>query len=399
MVRERKITADDVDSSSAKGPKPTSSKRPSAEPNSGRDELNPPDDDQYDDGPIGEGHFGNSSPESGSSIPGSVSSGSMGHGSIGQSDIADYDAGLRPKRIADMVGQRDIMEVLQISIDAAKRRNEQLGHILFDGPPGLGKTTFATCIPREMGVNVEMASGPSLKAPKELIPYLTNLERGSVLFIDEIHRLPKQVEEFLYTAMEDFRIDIVVGEGVNARTLNLSLQPFTLIGATTRAGMLSSPLRDRFHIRQHLSYYESDELVEILRRNARKLNVDLHLDAAEEIAKRARGTPRIANNRFLWVRDYAMSKSDGIITRPITEKALNMMGIDEIGLDKQDRRYLKTLISVFQGGPAGVENIAHTMSVSSDTLEDEVEPFLLRSELIIRTPRGRCATQKAFALF
>lgn len=278
MVRERKITADDVDSSSAKGPKSSSSKRPSVGLNSGRNDLNPPDDDLFDDGPLGESHFEAPPPESSPSNPKSI-----GSGAIGQSDIADTDAGLRPKRIADMVGQRDIMEVLQISIDAAKRRNEQLGHILFDGPPGLGKTTFATCIPREMGVNVEMASGPSLKAPKELIPYLTNLERGSVLFIDEIHRLPKQVEEFLYTAMEDFRIDIVVGEGVNARTLNLSLQPFTLIGATTRAGMLSSPLRDRFHIRQHLSYYESDELVEILRRNARKLNVDLHLEDRKSV--------------------------------------------------------------------------------------------------------------------
>jgi holliday junction DNA helicase RuvB len=312
---------------------------------------------------------------------------------------SDNDSVLRPKRIADMVGQRDVMEVLHISIDAAKRRNEQLGHILFDGPPGLGKTTFATCIPREMGVNVEMASGPSLKAPKELIPYLTNLERGSVLFIDEIHRMPKQVEEFLYTAMEDFRIDIVVGEGVNARTLNLALQPFTLIGATTRAGMLSGPLRDRFLIRQHLGYYTEDELVEILRRNARKLQVTMEDDAAMEIAKRARGTPRIANNRFLWVRDYAMSKSDGVVTLSTTKRALAMMGIDENGLDKLDRRYLEMLIRVFHGGPAGIEAIAHTMSVSPDTLEDEVEPFLLRSEYLIRTQRGRCATPKAFAMF
>jgi Holliday junction DNA helicase RuvB len=312
---------------------------------------------------------------------------------------SDNDTLLRPKRIADMVGQTDVMDVLQIAIDAAKKRGEQLGHILFDGPPGLGKTTFATCIPREMGVNVEMTTGPSLKAPKELIPYLTNLERGSVLFIDEIHRLPKPVEEFLYTAMEDFRIDIVVGEGVNARTLNLALQPFTLIGATTRAGMLSGPLRDRFHIRQHLGYYNVEELVEILMRNAKKLRVELRPDAAEEIARRARGTPRIANNRFLWVRDYAMSKSDGVVTKVVTGKALEMMGIDGIGLDRQDRRYLETLIRVFHGGPAGVEALGHTMSVSSDTLEDEVEPFLLRSELIIRTQRGRCATPRAFAMF
>jgi Holliday junction DNA helicase RuvB len=312
---------------------------------------------------------------------------------------SDNDSLLRPKRIADMVGQTDVMDVLQIAIDAAKKRGEQLGHILFDGPPGLGKTTFATCIPREMGVNVEMTTGPSLKAPKELIPYLTNLERGSVLFIDEIHRLPKPVEEFLYTAMEDFRIDIVVGEGVNARTLNLALQPFTLIGATTRAGMLSGPLRDRFHIRQHLGYYNVEDLVEILMRNAKKLRVELRPDAAEEIARRARGTPRIANNRFLWVRDYAMSKSDGVVTKAVTGKALEMMGIDGIGLDRQDRRYLETLIRVFHGGPAGVEALGHTMSVSSDTLEDEVEPFLLRSELIIRTQRGRCATPRAFAMF
>ena len=309
----------------------------------------------------------------------------------------DNDSVLRPKRIADMVGQQDVMEVLEIAIDAARKRREQLGHILFDGPPGLGKTTFATCIPREMGVNVEMTTGPSLKAPKELIPYLTNLERGSVLFIDEIHRLPKPVEEFLYTAMEDFRIDIVVGEGVNARTLNLALQPFTLIGATTRAGMLSAPLRDRFHIRQHLGYYSNADLVEILMRNAKKLKVTIHRDAAEEISQRARGTPRIANNRFLWVRDYAMAKSDGVITRSVTQRALDMMGIDSLGLDRQDRRYLDVLIRVFHGGPAGLEALAHTMSVSADTLEDEVEPFLLRSELIIRTQRGRCATPKAFA--
>lgn len=310
----------------------------------------------------------------------------------------ENDSILRPKRIADMVGQRDVMDVLQIAIDAAKKRKEPLGHILLDGPPGLGKTTFAVCIPRELGVKVDMASGPSLKAPKEMIPYLTNLEYGSVLFIDEIHRLPKPVEEFLYTAMEDFRIDIVLGEGVNARTLNLKLQPFTLIGATTRAGMLSSPLRDRFHIRQHLGYYNVDDLVEILSRNAKKLNVDLFADAAMEIAKRSRGTPRVANSRLLWVRDYAMSKSDGRVTLDMSHRALDMLGIDEIGLDRQDRRYLETIVRVFQGGPAGLEAIAHTMSVSSDTLEDEVEPFLLRSEYIVRTQRGRMATAKSYSL-
>jgi len=310
----------------------------------------------------------------------------------------ENDLVLRPKRISDMVGQQEVMDVLMIAMDAAKKRKEPLGHILLDGPPGLGKTTFATCIPKEMGVKVDMTSGPVLKAPKEMIPYLTNLEHSSVLFIDEIHRLPKPVEEFLYTAMEDFRIDIILGEGVNARTLNLQLQPFTLIGATTRAGMLSAPLRDRFLIRQHLGYYTVDELIEILSRNASKLNVYLSADAAAEIAQRSRGTPRIANNRFLWVRDYALSKADGRVSVDIARRALAMMGIDQIGLDKQDRKYLETLIRVFNGGPAGVEAIAHTMSVSADTLEDEVEPFLLRSEYVIRTQRGRCATSKAFEL-
>ena len=308
----------------------------------------------------------------------------------------DKDFALRPKRIADMVGQRDVIEVLQIAIDAATKRDEPLGHILFDGPPGLGKTTFATCIPREMGVSVQMASGPALKAPKDIIPYLTNLENRSVLFIDEIHRLPKAVEEYLYTAMEDFRIDIVLGEGVSARTLNLQLKPFTLIGATTRAGMLSGPLRDRFQLREHLGFYSHAELTEILRRNAIKLNVPVDEDAATEIARRSRSTPRIANNRILWVRDFAMAKADGRVTLDLAQRAMKMTGIDELGLDRQDRRYIETLIRVFSGGPAGIEAIAHTMNVSSDTLVDEVEPFLLRSELIIRTSRGRCATPRGF---
>ncbi|MCA9130411.1 MAG: Holliday junction branch migration DNA helicase RuvB [Planctomycetales bacterium] len=309
----------------------------------------------------------------------------------------ENDIALRPKRIADMVGQRDVIDVLRIAMDAAAKREEPLGHILFDGPPGLGKTTFATCIPREMGVSVQLASGPSLKAPKDILPYLTNLEERSVLFIDEIHRLPKTVEEYLYTAMEDFRIDIVLGEGVSARTLNLQLKRFTLIGATTRAGMLSGPMRDRFQIREHLGFYSLAELSEILTRNAKKLSVQVDQDACAEIARRSRGTPRVANNRLLWVRDYALSKADGRVTLPIVEDALKMTGIDSLGLDRQDRRYLETVIRVFSGGPAGIEAIAHTMNVSADTLVDEVEPFLLRSELIVRTSRGRCATARAFA--
>ncbi len=324
----------------------------------------------------------------------STPEGSWDAESVDPAQPTESDSILRPKRLAEVVGQREVVEVLEIAIDAARRRQEPLGHILLDGPPGLGKTTFATCVPRELGVAVQMASGPSLKAPKELLPYLTNLTHGSVLFIDEIHRLPKAVEEYLYTAMEDFRIDIVLGEGVNARTLNLQLKPFTLIGATTRAGMLSGPLRDRFQLRQHLGYYSQEDLVEILRRNAGKLSADLDNQAAQEIAGRSRGTPRVANNRLLWVRDYATSRADGRITLDVTRRALQMTGIDALGLDRQDRRYLSTLLRVFQGGPAGLEAIAHTMSVSSDTLEDEVEPYLLRSELIVRTARGRCLTAR-----
>jgi Holliday junction DNA helicase RuvB len=241
-----------------------------------------------------------------------------------------------------------------------------------------------------------MANGAGLKAPKDLLPYLTNLSESSVLFIDEIHRVPKAVEEYLYTAMEDFRIDIVLGEGISARTLNYELRPFTLIGATTRAGMLSAPLRDRFQIREHLGWYTQRELCEIVVRNAVKLKVPIDDPSAEVIAHRSRSTPRLANNRLLWVRDYAQSKADGRVDAKVATAALDMIGIDHLGLDKQDRGYLDTLMRVFVGGPTGLEAIAHTMNVSSDTLEDEVEPFLLRSELIVRTRRGRIATGKAY---
>lgn len=312
------------------------------------------------------------------------------------SSAEDEDRDLRPQRMSDMVGQREVCERLKIVVDAARKREEPLSHVLFDGPPGLGKTTFALCIPREMGVGVQLASGPAIKAPKDLVPYLTNAEERSVLFIDEIHRLPRAVEEYLYTAMEDFRIDIVLGEGVNARTHNLWLKPFTLIGATTRAGMLSGPLRDRFPIREHLGFYSVEELTEILRRNARKLAVPLDEDAAEEIAKRSRSTPRIANNRLRWVRDYAQTKADGRATLAVARAALKMAGIDELGLAKLDRDYMMTIVRVFGGGPVGIEAIAHTMNASNDTLEDEVEPFLLRSELIVRTPRGRVVTARGY---
>ncbi|MCM2370885.1 Holliday junction branch migration DNA helicase RuvB [Aporhodopirellula aestuarii] len=308
----------------------------------------------------------------------------------------ETDVKLRPHRMDEMVGQRDVIERLKIAIDAAQSRGEPLGHILFDGPPGLGKTTFATVIPAEMNTTVQMANGAGLRAPKDLLPYLTNVSEGSVLFIDEIHRVPKAVEEYLYTAMEDYRIDVVLGDGVNARTLNLQLKPFTLIGATTRAGMLSAPLRDRFQIREHLGWYTREELSEIVHRNSKKLSIKVDDLSAGVIADRSRSTPRLANNRLLWVRDYAQSKANGKVNQEITRAALDMIGIDALGLDKQDRNYLDTLMRVFLGGPAGLDAIAHTMNVSGDTLEDEVEPFLLRSELLVRTRRGRLATPGAY---
>jgi Holliday junction DNA helicase RuvB len=306
------------------------------------------------------------------------------------------DSSLRPGRMAEMIGQVDVKERLQIAIDAAKQRGESLGHILFDGPPGLGKTTFATVIPQEMNVPVEFLSGPVLKAPKDLIPCLTNLTAYQVLFIDEIHRIPKAVEEYLYTAMEDFRIDMVIGEGINARTHSFQLRPFTLIGATTRAGMLSGPLRDRFHIREHLGYYSDEELQRIIHRNAGLLKVQVDPEAAQEIAARSRGTPRVANNRLRWIRDYAQSRANGQISLQVAREALRMVKIDALGLDHQDRNYLEVLIRICGGGPTGIDTIAATMNVASDTLSDDVEPFLLRSELILRTPRGRVATPKAF---
>ncbi|MDO4571079.1 MAG: Holliday junction branch migration DNA helicase RuvB [Planctomycetia bacterium] len=304
----------------------------------------------------------------------------------------DDDSALRPSRIDDMIGQRDVYERILIAIDATKKRREPLGHILFDGPPGLGKTTFATCIPRELGTSCQIASGATLKAPKDLIPYLTNAEERSVLFIDEIHRMQKAVEEFLYPAMEDFRIDLVIGEGNGARTINMQLRPFTVIGATTRAGLLSAPLRDRFQMREHLEFYPVDDLAAIITRNAAKLRVKIDETAAYEIARRSRGTPRIANNRLRWVRDYAVSRANGEVSLQVALKAMRMQEIDALGLDRQDRKYLDVIARVFGGGPVGVEAVAHTMNVAPDTLVDEVEPFLLRSELIVRSPRGRKLT-------
>ena len=309
----------------------------------------------------------------------------------------EADNQLRPRRLDQIVGQRDVVERMQIAIQAATQRKEPLGHILFDGPPGLGKTTFATCIPRELDAPIEFLSGPGLTKPKDVIPSLTNLQQGQVLFIDEIHRISKAVEEFLYTAMEDYRVDVVLGEGIHGRTHSLKLNPFTLIGATTRAGMLSGPLRDRFLHREHLGFYGLEELTEIIRRNGGKLKVEVEEAAALEIARRSRGTPRVANNRLRWIRDFAQTRADGQITLPVTIAALEMAEIDELGLDGQDRNYLNTLIRVCGGGPTGIDTIAATMNASTDTLADDVEPFLLRSELILRTPRGLIATADAYA--
>ncbi len=301
----------------------------------------------------------------------------------------EEDLVLRPRRMEDMIGQRSVYERLEIAVDAAKIRNEPLGHILLDGPPGLGKTTFATCIPHALGVPLQIASGATLASPKDLLPYLTNAEGGSILFIDEIHRMPKTVEEFMYPAMEDFRIDITLGEGVNARTVNMALRPFTIIGATTRTGLLSAPLRDRFQIREHLDFYSHDELTQIILRNAAKLKISVEEKAAEKMAVCSRGTPRIANNRLRWVRDYATTRANGAISLAVAVAALDMLGIDPLGLDPQDRKYMETILRVFQGGPVGVEAVAHTLNTATDTLTDEVEPFLLRAELVVRTPRGR----------
>ena len=308
----------------------------------------------------------------------------------------EEDNRLRPQHLGEIVGQRDVVERMKIAIEAAVQRQEVMGHILFDGPPGLGKTTFATCIPREIGMPIEFLSGPSLTKPKDVVPSLSNLQKRQVLFIDEIHRMGKAVEEFLYTAMEDFRVDVILGDGINARTHSLRLQPFTLIGATTRAGMLSGPLRDRFQHREHLGFYQLEELMQIIFRNAEKLQVEIDEPATREIAVRSRGTPRVANNRLRWIRDYAQCRANGFISLDVARAALEMAEIDSLGLDSQDRFYLDTLIRVCAGGPTGIETIAATMNTATDTLTDEVEPFLLRSELILRTPRGRVATAKAF---
>src|SRR3954466_8406437 len=308
------------------------------------------------------------------------------------------DAALRPRLLREVIGQKAVVQRLGIVLNACRKLKEPLAHILFDGPPGLGKTTFATVLPKELGTSIQMTSGPALTSPKDMLPFLTNLEEGSILFIDEIHRMPRVVEEFIYPAMEDFRIDIVLGEGMSARTISMPLKRFTLVGATTRSGMLSGPMRDRFRMHEHLEFYSVEELATIIRVNAHKLQTPIAEDAALELAARSRGTPRVANSRLHWARSYSTSEHDGKITLDTAKAALEMAEVDREGLDKQDRRYLETLIGVFEGGPTGVEAIAATMNVPADTLSDEVEPYLLREQFIVRTPRGRVATAKAFQL-
>jgi holliday junction DNA helicase RuvB len=306
------------------------------------------------------------------------------------------DAALRPQFLRDVIGQQSVKQRLEILLKAAKKLREPLSHMLFDGPPGLGKTTFATVLHTELGTAIQMTSGAALTNPKDMIPFLTNAAEGSILFIDEIHRMPRVVEEFIYPAMEDFRIDIVLSDGIHGRTISMPLKRFTLIGATTRSGMLSNPMRDRFKIHEHLDYYTIDELAQIVTVNARKLTTEITADAALEIAQRSRGTPRVANSRLWWIRSYSASEHDGTIDLATAQAALKMAEVDLLGLDKQDRRYLETIINVFEGGPTGVEALAATMNLSADTLSDEIEPYLLREQMIVRTPRGRMATAKAY---
>ncbi len=307
-----------------------------------------------------------------------------------------YGASLRPRSFSDYVGQDRVVENLRISIAAAKQRGEPLEHVLFYGPPGLGKTTLAGLVARELGANFRPTSGPTLEKPKDLVGILTSLEEGDVFFVDEMHRLGRVVEEFLYPAMEEFQIDFVVDRGAYAKTLKLPLQRFTLIGATTRAGMLTAPLRDRFGIVHHLDYYDAGELERIVNRSAGVLNVTIDEGGARTIAARSRGTPRIANRLLRRVRDFAEVRADGRITAAIADEALVREGVDEAGLDRLDRAFLRTIVEQYRGGPAGIAAIAATLTEDAETLEDVVEPYLLKQGFVTRTASGRRATELAY---
>ncbi len=309
------------------------------------------------------------------------------------------DRAIRPKNLQDYIGQTSVREQMDIFIQAAKARNEALDHVLVFGPPGLGKTTLANIIANELGVGLRQTSGPVLERAGDVAALLTNLQEREVLFIDEIHRLSPVVEEVLYPAMEDYQLDIMIGEGPAARSIKLNLPPFTLIGATTRAGLLTSPLRDRFGIVQRLEFYQVTELTQIVQRSAAILGIQIDSDGAEEIAKRSRGTPRIVNRLLRRVRDYAEVKSTGRIVRDIVRRALDMLDVDDQGLDMMDRKLLLALIDKFSGGPVGIDSLAASISEERGTIEDVIEPFLIQQGFIMRTPRGRIATRHAYLHF
>jgi Holliday junction DNA helicase RuvB len=313
-------------------------------------------------------------------------------------DVA-VDRAIRPKRLRDYIGQPAVREQMEIFIPAARGRGEALDHVLIFGPPGLGKTTLAHIVANEMEVNLRQTSGPVLEKPGDLAALLTNLESRDVLFVDEIHRLSPVVEEVLYPAMEDFQLDIMIGEGPAARSIKLDLPPFTLVGATTRAGLLTSPLRDRFGIVQRLEFYSSDDLAQIVTRSAKILNIGMDPQGAREIARRSRGTPRIANRLLRRVRDYAQVKGDGHITAALADAALGMLQVDANGFDGMDRRLLLAVIEKFDGGPVGVDNLAAAIGEERGTIEDVLEPYLIQQGFLMRTPRGRVATRTAYLHF
>jgi len=313
-----------------------------------------------------------------------------------QSEDAAVDRAIRPKMLADYVGQKPVRDQMEIFIEAAKGRADALDHLLIFGPPGLGKTTLANIVANEMNVNIKQTSGPVLEKAGDLAALLTNLEENDVLFIDEIHRLSPVVEEILYPAMEDYQLDIMIGEGPAARSIKLELPPFTLIGATTRAGSLTSPLRDRFGITQRLEFYKVEDLTNIIIRSAKHLNMQMQEEGALEIAKRSRGTPRIANRLLRRVRDYVQVKSDGNVTAELASAAMNMLDVDKLGFDLMDRKLLLSIIEKFDGGPVGLENVAAAIGEEKETIEDVIEPFLIQQGYLQRTPRGRIATDSAY---